>query len=45
MYLSKESIINLFFQMNFLYSGEDIQKQGGTQFFSELKYKSANGDI
>lgn len=38
MYLSKESIINLFFQMNFLYSGEDIQKQGGTQFFSELKY-------
>lgn len=38
MYLSKESIVNLFFQMNFLYSGEDIQKQGGTQFFSELKY-------
>ena len=38
MYLSKESVINLFFQMNFLYSGEDIQKQGGTQFYSELKY-------
>ena len=28
MYLSKESIINLFFQMNFLYSGEDTLSFG-----------------
>ena len=38
MYLSKQSLMCLFFQMRFLYSKERVQDQGGTQFFSELKY-------
>lgn len=38
MYLSKNSVISLFFQMRFLYFEKDIRKQGGTQFFSELRY-------
>lgn len=38
MYLSKNSVISLFFQMHFLYPKKDIRKQGGTQFFSGLRY-------
>lgn len=38
MYLSKQSLMCLFFQMRFLYPKDNVQDQGGTQFFSELKY-------
>lgn len=38
MYLSKESLKNLYLEMASLYPGKDIEAQGGTQFASELKY-------
>ena len=38
MYLSKNSIISLFFQMSYLYSEKDFQKQGRIQFISIMKY-------
>ena len=38
MYLSKNSVISLFFQMSYLYSEKDFQKQGRIQFISIMKY-------
>ena len=38
MYLSKESLKTLYSKMSSLYSGTDIESQGGTQFVSEIKY-------
>lgn len=38
MFLSKDSVLALFFQMSSLYPGGDVSRQGGTQFFSETKY-------
>ena len=38
MYFSKEFLLNLYIKLSSLYSGNDIEAQGGTQFVSELKY-------
>ena len=38
MYFSKTSLKELYSKMSTLYSGEDIEAQGGTQFVSEMKY-------
>jgi len=38
MYLSIESLKTLYSKMATLYSGTDIESQGGTQFVSEIKY-------
>lgn len=38
MYFSKEFLLDLYKKLSSLYSGNDIEAQGGTQFVSELKY-------
>lgn len=38
MYFTKTSLKELYLKMSTLYSGEDIEAQGGTQFVSEMKY-------
>lgn len=38
MYFSKDYLIKLYFKMQTLYSGGDINAQGGTQYCSEIKY-------
>lgn len=38
MYFAKEFLLNIYKKLSELYPGEDIEKQGGTQFVSELKY-------
>lgn len=38
MYFSKDFLLGLYKQLSSLYSGDDIEAQGGTQFASELKY-------
>ena len=38
MYFSKEFLFDLYKKLSSLYSGTDIEAQGGTQFVSELKY-------
>lgn len=38
MYFSKDFLIKLYFKMQSLYTGGDINAQGGTQYCSEIKY-------
>ena len=38
MFFSKEFLLDLYKKLSSLYSGNDIEAQGGTQFVSELKY-------
>ena len=38
MFFSKEFLLDLYKKFSSLYSGNDIEAQGGTQFVSELKY-------
>ena len=45
MYLSKESLKKLYSKMSSLYSGTDIESQGGTQFVSEIKYFLATDEF
>ena len=45
MYLSKDSLKKLYFKMASLYSGNDIESQGGTQFVSEVKYFLATDEF
>ena len=45
MYLSKESLKELYSKMAALYSGADIESQGGTQFVSEIKYFLATDEF
>ena len=45
MYLSKESLKTLYSKMSSLYSGTDIESQGGTQFVSEIKYFLATDEF
>jgi hypothetical protein len=45
MYLSKDSLKKLYSKMASLYSGNDIESQGGTQFVSEIKYFLATDEF
>lgn len=45
MYLSKDSLKKLYSKMASLYSGNDIEAQGGTQFVSEIKYFLATDEF
>ena len=45
MYLSKDSLKKLYSKMASLYSGNDIESQGGTQFVSEVKYFLATDEF
>ena len=45
MYFSKEFLLVLYKKLSSLYSGNDIEAQGGTQFVSELKYFLATDEF
>ena len=45
MFFSKEYLVDLYGKMATLYSGVDIDAQGGTQFVSELKYFFATDEF